>query len=108
MLSADRPKDSGWIAAPKQVESVRLPMDMQVTHPWEITMTLEQHYAAAREIWAICEATRRLWQLTGDVHGPFRPFGPALGKVRRLQARLQKRFRTDFPGQHDPYRDIEC
>jgi hypothetical protein len=83
-------------------------MPFPITRTWEVLMTLESHYAAAREIWIICEATRRLWHITGDVLGPFKPEGTALAEFQWLRKKLQKRFLKDFPGQHDPYRDIEC
>jgi len=70
------------------------------------TFTLEQHYAAARELWMICNAAHRLWLLT--TIRPFRPEGPALAPVRRVRNRLERRFLADFDGQFNPYRDIEC
>lgn len=69
-------------------------------------LTLEQHYAAARELWMLCGAAHRIWLLT--TIRPFRPEGPALGPVRRVRARLQRIFNRDFTGQFDPYEDIEC
>lgn len=71
-------------------------------------MTLEQHYAAAREIWIACEAVRRLWLITGDVAGPLRPEGEAMQVMRDGRDRLKTIFDNDFPGQFNPYRDIAC
>ncbi len=71
-------------------------------------MTLQMHHAAARELWNICHATRRLWLYTGDVEGVLKPEGKALSYIRKLRDKLCKRFARDFPGQHNPYEDIEC
>jgi len=71
-------------------------------------LTLEQHYAAARELWLICGATHRLWLLSGDATGTTRPHGPAMRSIRKMRNNLRGRFLVDFPGQHDPYKDIEC
>lgn len=78
------------------------------SQPMSHPMTLEHHYAAAREIWIICEATKRLWLITGDATGTTRPHGYAMRSIRKVKNTLRGRFLVDFPGQHDPYKDIEC
>jgi hypothetical protein len=74
----------------------------------DATMTLNQHFAAAREITITCQSIHRLWLITGDVDSPLRPEGKALAVVRKIRDRLKRRFLDDFPGQYNPYEDIDC
>lgn len=73
-----------------------------------MSMTIDQHHECARELWTICNATRRLWLNLGDAEGPFRPEGEAMAIVREWRDKLAEEFGHDFPADFNPYPDIEC